>query len=157
MYPLAHIGTALILASLLYLPAAGLVVGVLLPDIVDKGFSLIGILDCGRSFGHNIFFGLGVGAVAFIATRNKGLAIALTLGAMLHLVEDSNHFVPYLYPLVNYDFESCGPVEFQPGTFEIVMEGVGIVLIVIWWKFKSKLFYLRERILKARRLKRVFG
>lgn len=157
MYPLGHIGTALILASLLYLPAAALVIGVLLPDIFDKGLALIGVLECGRSLGHNVFFGLGAGIVAFAVTRNKNVAIAMTLGIMLHLLEDSVHFVPYFYPLVSYDFESCGPVQFQPGTFEITMEAVGMVLIVVWWKFRSKLFYFRDKILKLKGVKRVFG
>lgn len=157
MYPLGHVGIALILSAFLSLPAAAFVLGVLLPDIVDKGLSLIGFIDCGRFVAHNVFFGFGAGLIAFAATRNKSVAIAITLGAMLHLAQDSAHFVPYFYPLISYDFSSCGPIEIQPGTFELVMEGVGAVLIVVWWKFRAKLFYLRERIIKSRRLKRVFG
>lgn len=157
MYPLGHIGTALIIASLFYIPIAAFVVGVLLPDIFDKGLAILGLLECGRSAGHNVFFALGAGAVVFAITRKKGIALAILFGVLLHLAEDSAHFVPYLYPVVEYDFSECGPVEFQPGAFEVAMEIVGIALIVVWWKFRAKLFYLRERILKMKRLKRVFG
>jgi len=157
MYPLGHVGIALVLSSLFFIPAAALVVGVLLPDIFDKGLALLGVLECGRSAGHNIFFALGAGAVAFLATRNRGIALAILLGVLLHLAQDSAHFVPYLYPLMQYDFGECGPVQFQPGNFEIAMEAVGLALIVVWWKWKAKLVYLRERVLKTKRLKRVFG
>ncbi len=157
MYPLGHIGTALIIASVFYIPVAAFVVGVLLPDIFDKGLTILGFLECGRSAGHNVFFALAAGAIALAVTRKKSVALAIFLGVILHLVEDSTHFVPYFYPLVAYDFSECGPVEFQPGTFEIAMEVVGIALITLWWKFRAKLFYLRERILKMKRLKRVFG
>ncbi len=157
MYPLGHLGIALIIASVFYIPVAAFVVGVFLPDIVDKGLAILGIVECGRSVAHNVFFAIGAGAVALAATRKKSIALAILLGVLLHLAQDSTHFVPYLYPLVQYDFSDCGPVAFQPSPFEIAMEAVGLALIVVWWKFKSKLIYLRERILKTRRLKRVFG
>lgn len=156
MYPLGHLGIALIIASIFYLPVAAFVIGVFLPDIVDKGLAVLGFLECGRSVGHNVFFAVGAGLVALVATRNKGIALAIFFGVLLHLAQDSTHFVPYFYPVVEYDFSECGHVEFRPGTFEIVMEVVGVGLIVIWWKFRPKLFYLRERILKLKRLRRVF-
>lgn len=157
MYPLGHIGIALVIATIFYVPIAAFVVGALLPDIVDKGLAIFNLVECGRSVGHNVFFALVAGALAFGITRKKGIALAVVLGVLLHLAQDSTHFVPYLYPLLQYDFSGCGPVAFQPGNFEIAMEFVGLALIIFWWKFRSKLFYLRERILKLRRLKRVFG
>lgn len=157
MYPLGHIGTALIAAAFLSMPAAAFVLGVMLPDIIDKGLAILNLIDCGRSWAHNVFFAVGAGLVALAVTRNKKVALAIGLGAILHLVGDSTHFVPYLYPLVQYDFGECGPVQFQPGAFEVTMEAVGLALIIVWWRFRSKLFYLRERIIKSRRFKRVFG
>jgi hypothetical protein len=158
MYPLGHLGTGLLVASLFYLPVAAFILGVFLPDIFDKTLSILGLIECSRSYAHNIFFAIGAGAVAFAITRKKNIALAIMLGAMLHLVQDSIHFVPYFYPLVSYEeLNNCGPIEFQPGTPEIIFEVVGIALIIIWWKFRSKIFYIREKILKMRRLKRVFG
>ena len=157
MYPLGHLGIALVIATIFYIPVAAVVVGVFLPDIVDKGFAILGLVDCGRSIAHNVFFAIGAGAVALAITRKKSIAFAIFLGILLHLAQDSAGFVPYFYPIVEYDFSDCGPVEIHPGTFEIVMEIVGFSLIIIWWRFKSKLIYLRERIFKTRRFKRVFG
>lgn len=158
MYPLGHLGIALVVATLFYVPVAAFVLGVFLPDIVDKSLAWTGFLSCSRSLAHNVFFAMGAGAVAFAVTRKKGLALAIFLGCVLHLAQDSAHFVPYLYPLVSYDFGFCDPHPvFQPGNFEIAMEFVGAALIIVWWKWRAKLIYLRERILKAKRLKRVFG
>ena len=138
------------------MPVTAFVVGAILPDVVDKGLLLFGILPCTRSFAHNVFFALGAGAIAFVATRRRDVAFAILLGCLLHLAQDSTHFVPYFYPLLQYDFNKCDThLVFQPGDFEIAMEFVGAALIVIWWKWKAKLIYLRERILKTRKLKRV--
>jgi hypothetical protein len=157
MYPLAHIGTALVIASLFYVPVSAFVIGVLLPDILDKSLTFSGIESCSRSYGHNVFFALAAGGVAFIMTRRRGVALAITLGCLLHLAEDSAGAVPYLYPMVSYGFGTCGHYVASPGYFEIAMEAVGIVLIVVWWKWGAKLIYLRDKVIKAKGLKRVFG
>jgi len=85
MYPLGHLGIALVIAAIFYIPVAAFVVGVFLPDIVDKGLSVLGLLECGRSAGHNVFFAIGAGLVALIATRKKSIAMAIFLGVLLHL------------------------------------------------------------------------
>lgn len=157
MYPLGHIGIALIIATLFYMPLAAFVLGSILPDIFDKSLAIAGLIPCGRSFAHNVFFAIAAGAVAFGITRRKGVGIALALGVLLHLAQDAYYFVPYLYQLVQYDFGDCGPVTFTPNTINIAFEVVGLALIIVWWRFRPKLFYLRERILKLKRLKRVFG
>lgn len=155
MYPLGHLGTGLIVASLLSMPVAAFVFGVFLPDVVDKGLTILGVLECSRSFAHNVFFAMGAGAAAFAATRNRKVGVAVMLGCMLHLAQDSAHFVPYFYPLVDYEFVGCGPVKYDPGQFEIAMEFVGAALIVVWWKYRAKLIYLGERIIKSGSVKSV--
>ncbi len=150
MYPLGHLGTGLMIASLFSMPVAAFILGVFLPDIVDKGLSILGVLECSRSLAHNVFFAMGAGAVTFAFTRKKSLALAVMLGGFLHLVQDSWHFVPYFYPLVEYEFVGCGPLKLEPGTFEIIMEFVGAALIVVWWRYRAKLIYLSGRILKSR-------
>lgn len=149
MYPLGHLGTGLIIASVFSMPVAAFIVGVFLPDIVDKGLSMLGLMECSRYAAHTVVFASGAGAVAFAATRKKEIALAIFFGCLLHLVQDSAHFVPYLYPFVDYPDRDCHPVAFAPGDFEIAMEIVGAALIVVWWKWRAKLFYLRERILKS--------
>lgn len=157
MYPLGHIGIAIVIATLLYMPVAAFAIGSILPDIVDKSLAVFNIVPCGRSLAHNVFFALGAGAVAFAITRKKGIGLALALGVLLHLAQDAYYFVPYFYPLVSYDFGDCGPVQLNPGTVNIIFEFVGLALIIVWWRWRAKLIYLRERILKTKVLKRVFG
>ncbi|MBI4894197.1 MAG: metal-dependent hydrolase [Candidatus Aenigmarchaeota archaeon] len=157
MYPLAHIGTALIIGSLFYVPLSAFVIGVLLPDILDKSLSFLGVESCGRSYGHSILFALAAGGIAFAVTRKKGIALAIALGCLLHLAGDSAGTVPYFYPMVDYGFGTCDKYAPNPGYFEVAMEVVGITMIILWWKWRSKLIYLRDRVIKARGLKRVFG
>ena len=73
MYPLGHVGIALILSSLFFVPAAAMVAGVLLPDIFDKGLALLGVLECGRSAGHNIFFAMGANDKELIRLKPQTL------------------------------------------------------------------------------------
>lgn len=157
MYPLGHIGIAIIIATLFYMPVAALAIGSILPDVVDKGLAIIGLVPCGRSLAHNVFFALAAGAVAFGITRKKSIGIAIALGILLHLAQDAYYFVPYFYPLVQYDFGDCGPVRFNPGNVNIFFEFVGLACIIVWWRWRTKLIYFRERILKLKVLKRVFG
>jgi len=157
LYPLAHIGIALVIASLIYAPVLPFVVGVMLPDLFDKGLVLLGVESCGRSYGHTLLFALAAGSVALAVSRKRGVALAVALGCLLHLVGDSMGAVPYLYPLVDYGFGECGQYEASPGYFEIAMEVVGLSLIILWMKRRDKIIYLRDRVIKAKVLKRVFG
>lgn len=146
MYPLGHVGTALILASFLSLPAAAFVLGVLLPDILDKGLVFLGLVECGRSYGHTLLFAAAAGFVALAATRKKEIALAVLLGCLLHLAEDVAGEVPVLYPFVPYDFYACGVYVPQPGGLDILFEFLGAGLIIVWWKWKGKIVYLGRRI-----------
>lgn len=147
MYPLGHIGIALLLAVLFSMPAAFVVIGVLLPDIVDKLFFTTGFLPCGRSLGHNLIFGPIIGLVTLAVTRNVKFALAIFFGAYLHLIGDLRDFIPWFYPFVEYEFD-CGPVEFVLDEFLISMEIVGLALIILVLKYRSKIILIREKILR---------
>ena len=146
----------MIIGTLFYAPLLPFIVGVFLPDIVDKGLELLGFLDCGRVLGHSVFFALGVGAVLFAATKRKGLALAVMFGMLLHLVQDSAYPVPYFYPIIQYHF-ACGLTNLIPSDLNVALEVAGLALIFVWWRWRAKLFYLRERILKTGRLSHVVG
>lgn len=147
MYPLGHVGTAAVLAVLFSLSIVFVVVGVLLPDIIDKSLSFLGLLPCGRSLGHNIFFGPIVAGITYAVTRNKKYSLAILMGAYLHLAEDLNGFMPWLYPLVVYEFD-CGPLQISPDYYSIIFELVGLVMIMAVWRYRKKIIILREKILR---------
>lgn len=147
MYPLGHIGIALFLAVLFSIPAAFVVSGVLLPDIVDKLFFTAGVLPCGRSFGHSLIFGPILGLATLAMTRNVKFALAIFFGAYLHLLGDVRNFIPWFYPFVEYEFD-CDPVEFALDEFLIAMEAVGLGLIILVLKYRSKVILIREKILR---------
>lgn len=148
MFPLGHIGITAFLATLLYLPAMYAVLGVLTPDIFDKIFFNLGILPCGRSLGHSVFFAPVLGLIVLALTRKKNFAIAVALGAALHLVQDSYDFLPLFYPIASYVFDCPPGVRVTPTIFEIGAEVVGLALIVSLIFFKWKVIALRYRIWK---------
>ena len=100
MLPLGHLGIGLQVARPLRrdLPLKPLLIGTLLPDLIDKplyyglswatgrqGFDL-GLISGTRTFGHTLLFAASLAAVA-AAKRSKTLA-ALALGTATHLILD---------------------------------------------------------------------
>lgn len=159
---LGHIGITAFIAALLYLPVVFAVGGVLLPDMVDKVLFLAGLSPCGRFFGHSIFFAPIIGAITYAITRRKDFAIAIMLGAFLHLMEDMTYFVPFLYPIKSYAFASvCKPIEVIFGTFQVVTELIGAGLIIFAFGFNSKFIRLRRmlwsKVFKNRMKKVLYG
>ena len=140
-----HLGITLFVGALLFMPLFFVAIGVMLPDIVDKTFFILGFLPCGRSLAHNLFFGPIVAAATYAITRRKDLALAILFGSYMHLIEDSRGFVPWLYTVVGYEFE-CMPIALHIGIFEIVTESVGIVLLLAVIFYRNKIIYLRERL-----------
>ncbi len=127
-----------------YLPIAFSAVGVLLPDIVDKIFYTLGVLPCGRSLGHNLFFGPILALITYVVTRRKNYALAIWFGAYLHLLQDITGFIPWLYPLVNYQF-GCGPIQIVIDPLDLVAEPLGVILLFISIAFNSKVLHYREK------------
>jgi hypothetical protein len=146
MFPFGHVGIAIFLARFLNLPIVFAAVGVLLPDLIDKGFFELGLLPCGRSLAHSVFFAPVSAAILFALTRNKKIAITFFFGAFLHLAQDLFE-VPLFYPLVHYNF-NCQPMQFVLTTYNLVGELVGAPLLFISVFYKEKLFKLRDKILQ---------
>ena len=100
MFLLGHLGIGLETARPFRrdLPLKPLLVGTLLPDLIDKplyyGLSFatgrhgaaLGLISGTRTFGHTILFTASLGALA-AARRSKAIA-ALALGAATHLLLD---------------------------------------------------------------------
>lgn len=140
-----HIGITIFIATMLYLPMTFAVLGVLLPDIIDKGFFLLGLFPCVRFFGHSIFFPLVIGLLTYLVTRKWKFALAITLGAFLHLLQDIEGFVPWFYPFINYP--ELGVCEFRVefGLFAIITESIGAGALVFTLGFKSGVIWLRKK------------
>ncbi len=100
MFPLGHLGIGLQTAKPFDrgLPRAPLLLGTLLPDLIDKplyyGLSwytgrhgaALGLISGTRTFGHTILFTLAIAAAARLR-RSRALA-ALALGCATHLALD---------------------------------------------------------------------
>ncbi|HKZ45521.1 MAG TPA: metal-dependent hydrolase [archaeon] len=145
MLPFAHIGIAVFFSTMLYFPALFAAVGALAPDIVDKALFYFGFSPCGRFIAHSVFFAPVLSLLVYGLTRKKEIALAVLLGSILHLVGDAEDFVPYLYPIVKYQFD-CAPTRIGFGIFEIVTESLGLILISIKLIFNSKLEKFRDRL-----------
>ena len=144
MLLLGHMGITALASFMAYLPILGAIAGVLLPDIIDKGFFTLGLFPCGRYAAHSIFFSPIAGVVTYIVTKNKKLALAISLGAFLHLLEDMHGEVPFLFPFKDYElFSNCEfKLSFTP--YIISMEVIGSVILISLVTFKSKLLYARK-------------
>jgi len=145
MYPLGHIGITVFLSVLLYLPASFAFIGVLLPDVIDKLLFAAGLVPCSIFFSHTVFFGPIISILTFLVTKRKDISLAILLGSFAHLLEDANHFVPWLYPIINYPF-NCGPLTFTITPFVVLTEALGVALLVATVVFNSKLIYFRDKI-----------
>ncbi len=77
MYPLAHIGFALIVARITRRRGRYVALGGMLPDIIDKPLSLLGI-GSGRFVAHSLLFTL------FVTLLNPDVG----LGCVTHLILD---------------------------------------------------------------------
>jgi membrane-bound metal-dependent hydrolase YbcI (DUF457 family) len=149
MLPLAHIGFAMLLSSILYLPLAASVFGALIPDIIDKAFFALGFGLCGRFIAHTVFFGPLIALTAFAATKRKDVALAVLLGSYLHLLMDVKTFVPWFYPVVNYNF-SCPPTVIKPDLIDMAFEFAGALLIPITLALKPRLKDISQVVRKRK-------
>lgn len=95
-----------------------LVVGSMLPDIIDKPLMLLGpdsVVGSGRSVAHSLAFIIALLLVGLMA-RNKARAVLFTLlaGSLGHLALDGMWQMPQtlLWPLLGWDFQhiDVGPL-----------------------------------------------
>ncbi len=145
MLLLGHIGLTTFTMSLLYLSVIGGVIGVLLPDVIDKGLFELGIAPCSRFIAHSIFFIPVAGLISYGVTRNKKFAIAIMIGILLHLLQDMHHDVPFIYPLKNYEFfQSCSELKISFTPYLIVTEIIGALALVFVGVFTKQFIKLRK-------------
>lgn len=172
MWPWEHILFAYLCYSIYYRvrtrgapagpPTIGLVIGSLLPDVIDKPlFWEFGITSSGYTIGHSIFFAiplcLFILGIAFRMNRPQ-IGIGFAFGYLLHLVGDvipisiqrgELYYQHLLWPLVRSDhIEPHGSlfdgfrhhlggyvteiVSMDPSTAVIVQLSLGIAGFMLW-------------------------
>lgn len=122
MFVLGHLGIGSFIAKpwRTGLPRRALLIGTLLPDLIDKPLYYLasawsgehgyGIITGTRTFGHTAIFNLTLASAMFLS-KSKTLA-ALTLGVATHLLLDGigDHFkgslvsIPLLWPFTEQVF-----------------------------------------------------
>ncbi len=108
MFPLFHMAIPLILCELLKkrfsLNRISLIIGSMLPDLIDKPLLILEI-GSGRSFSHTLLFTFICFLIVFLASKeNKPISFCLLLGLITHLLLDLPT-VPLFYPFVLYDYD----------------------------------------------------
>ncbi|MFX0021507.1 MAG: metal-dependent hydrolase [Candidatus Hermodarchaeota archaeon] len=139
IYPIFHVALPLIITEIpkikrLRINKISLIIGALLPDIIDKPLLFLG-LGMGRSFSHSLLF-LFVSflIVHFVTKRNKSISLALFTGITAHMILDLPD-VPFFYPFISYEF----PIVEEPilywfiklftDPFTLITEITGILFI----------------------------
>jgi len=122
-----------------------LVIGSLLPDLIDKPVGLILFRDTfqnGRIFSHTILFLAIVSVISFFIYRRYGITggIALSLGTLIHLVLDQMWLTPdtLLWPILGWSFKKTVTGNWVGDAFDAlfhdpsiyVPEIIGIMIIL---------------------------
>jgi hypothetical protein len=138
MMPIAHVAIPIFLAIFVGLPSLFAAFGGVLPDIIDKGLMIAGIIPCGRFAAHSIFFAPMAALATYALFRRKDFGIAILLGCYMHLLLDAGDFFPIFYPLVKYSFD-CPPTSVGIGLYEVITETVGAALLALTYVFRSRI------------------
>jgi inner membrane protein len=126
-----------------------LLIGSLLPDIIDKPVGVYlfrGVFNSGRIFGHTLLFLIVIGAVGFFLYRSYGRKwlLVLSLGTFLHLITDEMWLDReiLLWPLYGFAFPEMGIADWRqemwrrlfavPGIYIPEIVG-GVILVLFVW------------------------
>ena len=107
MFPIFHIALPLILTEIpqvkrLKINRFALVIGSLLPDLIDKPLLLLGF-GPGRYLSHNLLFVLISFFTLFLLTKkNKRVSFPFLFGVSIHLLLDIP-YVPFFFPFILYE------------------------------------------------------
>ncbi|MFX0025208.1 MAG: metal-dependent hydrolase [Candidatus Hermodarchaeota archaeon] len=125
-----------------------LIIGSLIPDILDKALMFLGI-SSGRSYSHTLLFSVVSSVLVFlIIKRSKAISISFFIGNLLHLLLDLPD-IPLFFPFISYDFIYIeDPFGFwfykllnDPFTYISEIAGLVILIFVIVY---NKLFSFKK-------------
>lgn len=156
MFPIFHIAIPLVLFEVpqikqkMKVNRFSLIIGALLPDIVDKSWLLLG-LSSGRGFSHTLIFLMASFLGLFAITKgNKPVSYSFLIGTLSHILLDLP-YVPLFYPFVLYEFPILeDPIPYwlnvlftNPIVFITEIIGIGILLFIV---VNNRLFSIKEII-----------
>jgi len=145
MYFFGHIGLTLLLGFMIFLPMVFLLMGSMLPDIIDKPLFFLGLAPSGRYIAHTLLFVALSFVATWIITRKFLSGLSLAFGVLMHLVGDATHFVPWLYPFVDYTFPVYEADWAWISVF-LVLEVVGFAILLALVKYGSNLDKIRNKL-----------
>jgi len=109
MFPIFHIAVPLILLEIPLIKnkygfnRIALIIGALLPDIIDKSLMFLSI-SSGRGVSHTLLFvGVSFLIVHLWAKRNYLISFPFLIGIISHLILDLPE-VPLFFPFIMYEF-----------------------------------------------------
>ena len=156
MFPLCHIFFPLLVLELIIsfkriklekIQRFWLILGSILPDLIDKPISLITKAISGRGIAHTPIFLIALCLLILILTRNKWISLSLGFGMVFHLLLDIPS-VPWFWPIIpleSYEFHFDSwihTVLHNPFIISTeIISMVGLIGIVIYYKllFNGKL------------------
>jgi hypothetical protein len=125
-----------------------LIIGALLPDIIDKPFLFLG-LGSGRFFSHSLIFIACAFLILFVFTRgNKRICYPFLIGMIFHIILDLP-FVPLLFPFIFYEYETLeDPLAvFIRRLFTnplVITTEISGIIILIFIIINNKLFTIKD-------------
>ncbi|NVM34758.1 MAG: metal-dependent hydrolase [Candidatus Lokiarchaeota archaeon] len=153
IYPIFHAALPLVFTEIpqikkLKINRLSLLIGSLLPDIIDKPLFLLG-LGNGRFLSHNLLFmTISFLIVYFSSKRNKNISFPFLAGLIFHLILDIP-YVPLFYPFISYEFHYLEePLlywlrKLWTDPFVFITEITGL-LIMLFILIKNKLYHKKE-------------
>lgn len=136
---IGHLGISTLLHQYAKTDLAPVMIGGMMPDIVDKTLcQILRLTPSGRMAGHTLLgLALSTGLVALIG--GKRAAWGWALGYLGHLVADIGGGVPWLYPFARYNFPpSLGLWETLMRKFSHPLTLVPELLLCAWAGFAVK-------------------
>ena len=119
-----------------------LIMGALLPDLIDKPLSMLfPTIFSGRGIAHAPFVILIFWGILYLVVKRKGIVISLGIGIIFHILLDLPGNIPWFWPFIEYpilpaDIDSYFYTLFHNPRI-IATELIGLVGgFLILWKYK---------------------
>jgi membrane-bound metal-dependent hydrolase YbcI (DUF457 family) len=169
MFLLFHVAIPLLVfeiprvKSFLNFNRLALIIGALLPDLIDKPILLLS-LGSGRGFSHSLLFVVILYLSVFLIMKRKTIiANSLAIGVLFHLLLDLPG-VPLFAPFIQYNFEIIeDPIRYwinklftDPLIQSTEIFGLSSLLFILFqnklFKFKKIFHYLIQNNIKSKAL-----
>lgn len=136
MLPTGHISVSYILSRFAGVDLRIAVVATLFPDVLDKSLKLVlQVMPTGRSFGHGLPMVL-VATLLVAIWKGRHAAYSWFMGHFSHLLADwpLTGYVPWFYPLVDYEFPTGGPPVLVTLPEVALDLGTLVLALLIYWQ-----------------------